>query len=76
MHLGSYLGHSPAHAGSFALVLNPGNGHVSPQYHLVFDDNFTTVGSMCDTLIPPNWKDLVTNSSFSSMEEQFLLADV
>ena len=41
--LGIYLGHSPLHAGSVALVLNPSSGHVSPQYHIVFDDNFTNV---------------------------------
>jgi hypothetical protein len=36
-----YLGHSPLHAGSVALVSNPSTGHVSPQYHVVFDDEFT-----------------------------------
>ena len=38
--LGIYVGRSPYHAGSVALVLNPRTGHVSPQYHLVFDDDF------------------------------------
>jgi hypothetical protein len=28
-----YVGHSPSHAGSVALVLNPRTGHISPQYH-------------------------------------------
>ena len=74
--LGIYLGHSPAHAGSVALVLNPGTGHVSPQYHLVFDDNFTTIDNMRDGSVPSNWRELVTNSSFSSTDEQFTLADV
>ena len=76
LHLGIYLGHSPVHAGSVALLLNPGTGHVSPQYHLAFDDNFTTVSNMRDGSIPSNWKELVENSSFSSTEEQFSLADV
>ena len=26
-----------------ALVLNPKTGHVSPQFHVVFDDKFDTV---------------------------------
>ncbi len=39
-HLGIYLGHSPYHAGSVALVLNPGTGLVSPQFHVVFDEDF------------------------------------
>ena len=38
--IGIYLGHSPFHAGSVALVLNPRTGLVSPQFHVVFDDNF------------------------------------
>ena len=42
-HLGIYLGHSPSHAGSVALVMNPKTGLVSPRFHLVFDDNFETV---------------------------------
>ena len=36
--LGIYLGHSPSHAGSVALVMNPKTGLVSPQFHLVFND--------------------------------------
>ena len=38
---GIYLGHSPFHAGSVALVLNPATVYVSPQCHVVFDDKFT-----------------------------------
>ena len=41
--LGVYLGRSPAHVGNVALVLNPKTGLVSPQFHVVFDDGFTTV---------------------------------
>jgi hypothetical protein len=50
-----HLGHSPFHAGSVALVCNPSTGHVSPQYHVVFDDDFTTVPDMEAGTIPPNW---------------------
>lgn len=74
--LGIYLGHSPLHAGSVALVLNPSTGHVSPQYHVVFDDKFTTVNHMRTGTVPSNWRDLVENSSFCSTDEQFSLADV
>ena len=35
-----YLGPSPNHARSVALVLNPRTGHVSPQFHVKFDDFF------------------------------------
>jgi hypothetical protein len=41
-----YVGHLSSHAGLVALVLNPCTGHVSPQFHVVFDDHFTTVPFM------------------------------
>ena len=40
--LGVYLGHSPCHAGSVALILNPKTLHVSPQFHVAYDDSFST----------------------------------
>ena len=52
---GVYLGHSLTHAGNVALVLNLQTGHVSPQYHLVFDDDFTTVEYIESGNEPPNW---------------------
>ena len=41
--VGAYLGHSTNHSQSVALVLNLKTGHVSPQFHVVFDDEFHTV---------------------------------
>ncbi len=58
-----YLGHSPFHAGCVALVYNPSTGHVSPQYHVVFDDDFITVPYMEAGTNPPHWSDLVHSSS-------------
>ena len=46
--LGIYLGMSPRHARSVALVLNPRTGLVSPQFHVKFDDEFETVRSLSD----------------------------
>ena len=40
---GIFLSYSPEHSSSVGLVLNPNSGHVSPQYHLVYDDTFSTV---------------------------------
>eukprot|EP00957_Ditylum_brightwellii_P013135 992665-Ditylum_brightwellii.AAC.1 len=57
--IGIYLKHSPFHAGSMALVWNPSTGQVSPQFHIVFDDDFSTVTYMEAGTIPPNWKELV-----------------
>ena len=69
--LGIYVGHSPAHAGSVALVLNPKTGLVSPQYHVVYDDNFTTVPHMRALSVPSNWAALVKNSSELVTTEQY-----
>ena len=40
LRIGVYLGYSPVHAGSVALVLNPQTGNVSPQFHDVFEYTF------------------------------------
>jgi transposase InsO family protein len=41
--VGIYLGRSPQHARSVALVLNPESGLVSPQFHISFDSSFQTL---------------------------------
>ena len=41
--VGIFMCHSPHHATSVPLVLNTQTGHVSPQFHVVYDDNFVTV---------------------------------
>ena len=46
--VGLYLGQSPQHARSVALVLNISTGLVSPQFHVAFDDLFETVGTKED----------------------------
>ena len=56
-----YLVHYPSHAGSVALVMKPKTSLVSPQFHLVFDDNFETVPHLRAGTVPDNWADLVTN---------------
>ena len=43
--MGQFLGFSRAHSSTVALVRNLHTGYVSPQYHVVFDDNFQTVFS-------------------------------
>ena len=72
--VGVYLGHSPQHAGNVALVLNLTTGHVSPQYHIVFDDHFSTVPSIRTGIEPPNWKTLFDNHRESSLPSDFKLA--
>jgi hypothetical protein len=40
---GQYLGQSTAHSSTIGRILNLNTGWVSPQYHVVYDDLFTTV---------------------------------
>ena len=42
---GMNLGWSPLHASTVPLILNLTTGHISPQFHVVFDDWFTTVST-------------------------------
>ncbi len=73
--IGVYLGHSPFHAGSVALVFNPKTGQVLPQYHVVFDDTFSTVPYMDSGTVPPHWEDLLKHSSEKAIDEDFSLAE-
>jgi hypothetical protein len=61
--MGLYVGHSPSHAANIALILNPCTGHVSPQFHVVFDNDFTTVPYLHSSQVPPFWADLVCAST-------------
>ena len=72
--IGVYLGHSPFHARSVALVINPRTGRVSPQYHVIFDDTFLTVLYMDVGTEPPHWHDLLKYSSEKATDEDFDLA--
>ena len=72
--VGIFMGHSPLHAGSVALVLNPTTGHVSPQFHVVFDDTFSTIPYMREGTVPPHWAELVRNSSKVATDENFDLS--
>ena len=62
--MGQFLGFSRFHSSTVALVRNLHTGHVSPQYHVVFDDKFETVfnegrsneevDKICDSLFDGN----------------------
>ena len=51
--MGIYVGRSPSHASSVGLILNPRTGHISPQYHVVYDNDFTTVPYLRSETVPP-----------------------
>ena len=40
---GIFLGFSAYHLSDFPIALNGNTGNISPQYHMVFDDSFSTV---------------------------------
>jgi hypothetical protein len=42
---GVYLGVSKNHSSKVHLIINPDTGAISPQYHRIFDDSFSTVWS-------------------------------
>jgi hypothetical protein len=71
--VGVYLGHSPYHAKSVALVLNLATGHISPQFHMVFDDDFTTISHLKLGTVPTNWPELFEHSRESVTDETYRL---
>ena len=73
--IGVYLGQLTFHGGSVALVWNPTTGRVSPQYHVVFDDDLSFVPYTKAGMLPPNWEDLVKESSEMATAKQVNLAE-
>ena len=59
----AYLESFPQHASNVALVLNLKTGLVSPQFHVVFDNKFSTVEYLNKSKEPPNWQNLVEHHS-------------
>ena len=43
---GIFVGFSPEHSSLVPLVFNPRTHRISPQYHVIFDDGFSTVPSL------------------------------
>ncbi len=57
-----YLGHSLHHAQTVPIVLNITIGICSPQYHVVFDDYFTSNVSRKMNILPSSWNDLFSHN--------------
>ncbi len=64
-----YLGHSPRHANTVPIVYNLRTGHCSPQYHVMFDDQFSTVSYLEHNMPPPHWLDLFQHSSINLFQD-------
>jgi hypothetical protein len=63
---GIFMGFSTLHSSEVPLVLNLDTGSITPQYHVVFDDQFSTVTSVEREIDPPdNWAELcMENTTF------------
>jgi hypothetical protein len=58
------LGLSIQHYSEAPLVLNLQTGSIDTQYHVVFDDQFTTVSSIEREIYPPShWEDVCLESA-------------
>jgi len=71
LRMGVYLGHSPDHALSIPLVFSTTTGLVSPQFHLVYDDTFSTVNCLHDNKIPSNCPELFKTALTFYVDEDF-----
>ena len=61
---GIFVGLSKVHSSEVPLVLNLQTGSITPQFHVVFDDLFSTVPSIAREEEPPsNWEDLCLEST-------------
>jgi hypothetical protein len=61
---GVFVGLSTIHSSEVPLILNLTTGSITPQYHVVFDDRYSTVASIGDDDDPPSdWDDLCLDNS-------------
>ncbi len=61
----------PHHASTIPLVFSTTTGLVSPQFHVVFDDKFTTVKCLHNNQLPSNWPFLFNNSATFYVDSDF-----
>jgi hypothetical protein len=68
--MGIYIGRSPSQASNVGLILNPRTGHVSPQFHVVYDNDFMTVPYLRSIDVPPHWAQLIEASSHLEVQTE------
>jgi hypothetical protein len=68
---GQFLGFSKQHVSMIGLVHNIRTGSISPQFHVVYDDRFTTIPSRLDddNIIKEDWEELLTFSRMLLIDE-------
>ena len=62
--------------GNVSLILNLSTGHVSPQYHVVFDKTFSTIPSLKNGSVPSSWTFVCENNRELATYNDFNLADL
>jgi hypothetical protein len=65
-----YLGHSPKHAQTIPVILNLNTGLCSLQYHVVFDDYFTTTHCREQNTLPATWQELFTHNRVNVLDRE------
>jgi hypothetical protein len=68
-----FVGFSPLHASSIPLVLNLETGAITPQFHVMFDDAFSSVSTSEDQL--PDFNSAAWYKLFGDSEFQYVLDD-
>ena len=68
---GAYMEYLDSHTGNVALLLNLQTGHASQQYHVLFDDNFTSVEYVQSGKEPPSWCKLISDSSGKVTDDSY-----
>ena len=66
---GMFLGFSNEHSSTVGLILNLKTGAISPQFHIVYDELFTTVSTEFDIDLEENWIDLWKHSREFYLED-------
>ena len=64
------MGLSPDHASTVSLVLILDTGAITPQFHVVFDDWFTTLTTSVDDL--PDFNSSAWSKMYGDSEYQFI----
>jgi len=66
--LGIPIGYSQVHSSRFSLFLNIQTGAVTPRYHLVNDDWFSTVLNMKSRFLPPALRQQLLSTGYESCD--------
>jgi len=66
---GQFLGFSLNHATTVGLIKNVITGYVSPQYHFVCDELFSTIYTDDEDVEAPNWEELFQFSRLALFDD-------